>query len=35
VSCCTAWDWTASALPARSVEKNFTVAVLETVNGPA
>ena len=29
-----AWDFGCSALPARSVEKNFTVVFCLTVNGP-
>jgi len=34
VSICTCWDCTDSVLPAVSTEKNFTVDVLEAVNGP-
>ena len=33
VSIWISWDFTASALPALSVAKNFTVAVADTVNG--
>jgi hypothetical protein len=35
VSTWTAWDLTASVLPVLSTEKNLTVLVLETWNGPA
>lgn len=33
LSTCTSWDFTASALPATSVEKNRTVEVWEIVKG--